>query len=198
MESSKNILSILAVILTFIGYVPYIRSIIQKKTKPHIYSWFVWTLDGFIIFGLQITHGAGPSSFVAFSAGLLALTVILLTIVHKGKSDITLTDTMFTILALLALGIWLIAKQPLLSAVLIMLVDVLGFVPTIRKSWWKPYSENATFYIVNSIRFCIALFALKEYSIITVLYPGIWFLGNVLFTGMLFSRRKIHSIKPHK
>lgn len=190
MAGIKELLSVIAVILTFAGYVPYIRSVIAKQTKPHVYSWFIWSLDGFIIFGLQITHGAGPGSFVALSAGLLALIVLILTIFNKGKRDITVTDTVFTALALIALVIWLFAKQPLISTILIMTVDVFGFVPTVRKSWHNPRSENLTFYVINTIRFAIALAALEEYSIITVLYPGVWVIGNALFTIMLAARRK--------
>ena len=187
----KEILSTIAVVLTFVGYFPYIRSVVRRQTMPHIYSWFIWSLDGFIIFGLQITHGAGPGSFVAFSAGLLSITVLVLTLFHKGKRDITPADTAFSICALVALVLWLYAKQPLLSAVLIMAVDVLGFVPTVRKSWLKPRSENITFYAVNTVRFVIALAALKEYSVITVLYPAVWFFGNAFFTAMLAVRRRI-------
>lgn len=186
----KTILSLIAVILTFVGYFPYIRSIVKKQTKPHIYSWFTWSLDGFIIFGLQITHGAGPGSFVALAAGILALTVLILTILNKGKRDVTVTDTVFLVMALLALVIWLFAKQPLISAILIMTVDVLGFLPTVRKSWHKPFTENVSFYAINTVRFAIALVALQAYSIITVLYPGVWLIGNGLFTIMLVTRRK--------
>lgn len=191
MNNPKTIVGLIAVTLTFIGYVPYIWTIVKGKTKPHIYSWLVWVLNAFIIFALQITHGAGAGAFVTLAAGLMCLTVLILTVVRKGKSDITLTDTIFLSLALVALVIWLFAKQPLLSAVLVMAVDLLGFVPTIRKSWIKPFSETPIFYGINTFRFALTLVALQEYSIITVLYPGVWFLGNGLFTLMLLARRAV-------
>ena len=149
----KEILSFVAVVLTFTGYVPYIRSILAKRTKPHIYSWFIWTLDSFIIFGLQFTHGAGTGSFVAFSAGLCAGTVFLLSLRDKHKQDITKSDKVFFVLALVALVLWLFAKEPILSTVLIMAVDVLGFFPTVRKTWYKPHSEELAFYVINFLRF---------------------------------------------
>jgi hypothetical protein len=187
----KTILSLIAVILTFVGYAPYIRSLAKNHTKPHIYSWFIWSLDGFIIFALQFTHGAGPGSFVVLAASLLALTVLFLTILNKGKRDITLIDTIFTVLALLALIVWLFAKQPLISVILIMIVDVLGFLPTVRKSWHGPFTENAAFYAINVMRFAMALTALQAYSIITALYPAVWLIINALFTVMLVLRRKV-------
>lgn len=187
----KTILSLLAIVLTFIGYYPYIRSVLAKKTHPHVYSWFIWTLDGFIIFALQITHGAGVGSFVVLSANLLSIAVLTLALMHKGNRDITRSDTIFSAVALLALVIWLFAKQPLISAILIMIVDLFGFFPTVRKSWYKPFSENVTFYAINTLRFAMTVAALQEYSLITLLYPSVWLVGNALFTLMLISRRKL-------
>jgi uncharacterized protein with PQ loop repeat len=37
----KEVIGIIAVIFTFVGYIPYIMDTIKGKTKPHIYSWFI-------------------------------------------------------------------------------------------------------------------------------------------------------------
>jgi len=185
----KSLLSSIAILLTFVGYVPYIQSILKKKITPHLYSWCIWALDGLIIFALQITHGAGAGALVALSATLLSITVIILTIRNKHKQDITITDKLYAITALIALGLWIVAKQPLLSAILIIMVDVLGFLPTVRKSWNKPFSENPLFYAINVIRFAFTYASLKEYSLITTLYPSVWFFGNIFFTLLLITRK---------
>lgn len=191
MDLFKNIFGFIAVILTFAGYAPYIKSILKKETKPHIYSWSVWLLDGLIIFALQVTHGAGAGAFVTLAAALMSLTVLILAFSHKGKRDIQTIDTVFLILALVALLVWFFAKQPLISTILIMTVDMLGFLPTIRKSWSQPYSENIIFYEVNVLRFILTVSALSEYSLITVLYPGVWLIVNLAFVVMLIVRRSI-------
>lgn len=191
MNEIKTIFGITAIILTFVGYVPYIWSILKKKTKPHIYSWLVWVLDAFIIFVLQITHGAGIGAYTTLATGFLCLFVLVLTLINKEKSEIKPVDTFFLTLALIALVIWLFAKQPLVSALLITFVDLLGFVPTIRKSWNKPFSENIFFYMMNTLRFALAFLALQQYSLITTIYPGIWFVVISLFTLMLVVRRKL-------
>ena len=191
MNEIKTIFGITAIILTFVGYVPYIWSILKKKTKPHLYSWLVWVLDAFIIFVLQVTHGAGIGAYTTLAAGFLCLLVLVLTLINKGKSEIKPVDTFFLTLALIALVIWLFAKQPLVSALLITVVDLLGFVPTIRKSWNNPFSENIFFYIMNTLRFALAFFAMQQYSIITAIYPVIWFVVISLFSLMLVVRRKL-------
>jgi hypothetical protein len=120
----------------------------------------------------------------------MCIAVIVLGFVYKAKVEIVKTDTIFLILAFIALGLWLIAKQPVLSIILTALVEMLGFVPTIRKSWNKPYSETLSFYYLNSFRFGLAVFALQKYSIVTALYPVTWLVANSFFALMLNLRRR--------
>ena len=190
MSDLKNIVGIVAVFLTFIGYIPYIKDVISGKTVPHVYSWFLWGFVTLIAFALQVSAGGGIGAYVTFTAGLLCTIVFIIGFTKKGKKDITQVDTIFFILALIALGFWLIAKQPVISEILTTGVDLLGFAPTIRKSWNKPYSETLSFYLLNTIRFILAVFSLQRYTIVTALYPLAWIFGNGLFGLMLIVRRK--------
>lgn len=190
MNEVKNILGIVATVLVFIGYIPYLRDIIRGKTKPHLYSWFLWCFVTLIAFALQIGGGAGSGAFVTLAAALMCIAVIVLGFAYKAKVEIVKIDTAFLILAFIALGLWLIAKQPVLSAILTTLIDLLGFVPTIRKSWSKPFTETLTFYYLNLFRFGLAVVALQKYSVVTALYPVTWLAANSLFALMLIIRRK--------
>lgn len=192
----KNTLGVVATILVFIGYIPYLRDIIKGKTKPHLYSWFLWCFVALIVFALQITGGAGSGALVTLAAALMCIIVIVLGAVYKAKVEIVKVDTFFLIFAFIALGFWLIAKQPVLSAILLTLVDLLGFAPTVRKSWSKPFTETLTFYHLNSLRFSLAIIALQKYSIVTALYPITWLVVNSLFALMLIIRRK-QKISPN-
>ena len=37
----KELLSAVAIALTFVAFLPYIRSILTNKTKPHVFSWLI-------------------------------------------------------------------------------------------------------------------------------------------------------------
>lgn len=187
---AKYVLGIVAIAMTFIGYVPYLRDTYAGKTKPHIYSWLLWTVVTAIAFGLQVTGGAGLGSYVTLSASIMCGVVLLLSLRLKGKRDITTSDKIFLLLAFLSLFLWLGAKQPVASTVLTTLTDLLGFVPTIRKSWNNPRSETISFYSINSVRFTMAVISLQSYTIVTALYPVCWLLGNGLFAIMLHMRRR--------
>ena len=185
----KSILSIVAVVLTFIAYIPYYRDIIRGKTQPHIYSWSLWFLLGILIVALQIKGGAGIATLVTAAATLLCLGVIALSY-KNGKRDITVSDTVVAVLGLTATGFWLIIDQPLISVLLVVAADILAFLPTVRKSWSKPHSETLSLYITNTLRFSLALLAVKEYSILSTLWLAVWVAANGLFSVMLIVRRR--------
>lgn len=186
----KTSIGIIAVILTFAGYVPYLRDICASKTKPHLYSWFLWGFVTTIVFALQLSGGAGVGAFVTLAAASMCFVVILLGRKYGSTSEVTSSDKIFLVLAFIALGMWVFAKQPLLSTVLATTIDLLGFAPTIRKSWKEPFSETLSFYYLNTLRFGLALYSLERYTIITALYPFTWLLANSLFALLLILRRK--------
>lgn len=185
----KEIIGTIAVALTFIGYVPYIRDTIKGRTTPHIYTWFIWGLVTAIAFGLQLSDNAGPGAFTTLAAAIVCF-VIFGFGARQGARDITQSDTIFFVMSLAALVLWLFAKQPILSVVLVSVIDMLGFVPTIRKSWYKPHEETLISYVINTLRFCLALFALQRYTLITTLYPATWVIANGLFSVFLIMRRR--------
>lgn len=192
-ENIKNIIGIIAIVLTFVGYIPYIKDLVSGKTKPHIYSWLLWGVVTSIAFGLQIVGGGGVGSFVTLAAAIMCFIVIGLSFKYGTNTDITTSDKVFLALAFITLIIWLFAKQPLLSIILATTIDLLGFVPTIRKSWNNPFTETVSFYFLNTFRFTLAVISLTTYSLLTWLYPVSWLLANGLFGLMLVLRR--HQLK---
>ncbi len=191
METAKSVIGVVAVILVFVGYVPYIRDVLAGRTVPHVYSWFLWGFVTAIAFALQFSGNAGIGAFVTLAAASMCSVVFVLGMMGKGKKDITLVDSIFMILALVALVVWVFAKQPVLSAVLTTMIDLLGFAPTVRKSWNKPHTETISFYYLNSLRFALAIVSLQHYSVVTALYPASWLVANGGFALLLWWRRRV-------
>ena len=184
----KILLSLIAVVLTFVGYVPYIRDVLKKKTTPHTFTWLIWTLVGLIAYALQVVGGAGVGSWALLTASVVCLAIFILSL-RIGKKDITRSDLFFLILALVALFLWLVVKQPVWSVVLATVVEILGFAPTVRKSWSKPHSETLFTYEIAALRHGISILALQQFNILTVLYPAAWTIANIFFVAFLYWRR---------
>ena len=185
----KAIISGIGVALTFLSYIPYLRDTLIGKTKPHVYTWFVWGLLTAIIAGLQIEAGAGVGVWTTLAASFLSFAIFALGL-KDGKKNITKVDTAFLIASLFGLVIWLLAKQPLLSTFLLLVISMLGFGPTIRKSWHLPHTETLATYVINTFRHLLSLLALEQYTPVTWLYPGVWAVANGLFSVLLIVRRR--------
>lgn len=186
----KNIYSFVAILLTLIGYIPYIKDTVKGKTTPHAFTWFTFGLATAFTFALQLSAGAGVGSFVTLVISISVFTIFILSL-FKGEKNITLSDKIFFILALLALAFWVIAKQPIISAILLSTINILAFIPTIRKSWNKPFSETLSTYIVNASRYVLGLLALEHYNIITYLFPLSATIITFSFVIILITRRNI-------
>jgi len=185
----KDIIGIVAVILTFVGYIPYIRDTIKGKTKPHIYSWFIWAFITFVIFALQILGHAGAGAFTTLAAAILCLTIFILGL-KNGHKDITRFDTLTFAISLIAIGIWIFAKQPVISNILIITINTLANLPTIRKSWNNPHSETLFTWEMGAVRNLLGLMALANYSLLTWLYPVTNLLINIIESSILIIRRR--------
>lgn len=185
----KQIISGIAVFLTFVAYIPYYRDILNGKTHPHIYSWSLWGLLTILLVALQIKGGAGAATWVTAAAGLLCGGVVVLSL-RNGKRDITTSDTVVAVLSLIAIAFWWFADQPVISIILVIIADGLAFIPTVRKSWHKPYSETLSLYVTNALRFFLALAAVENYTFLSTSWIAFWAIGNALFSIMLFMRRR--------
>jgi hypothetical protein len=189
MQNYKAIISIVVVILMISAYIPYIQDILKKKTKPHTFSFFIWGFNGLLIYALQLKGGAGVGSWVTLAVCFILIFIFILSL-RYGEKDITKSDVVFFVSALIALFLWVVVKQPVWSAILVVSVDILGFLPTIRKSWNKPHSETLSLYQLSAFRHGLAIFALEKFNTLTLLNPVAWTLANGLFAIFLMLRRK--------
>lgn len=186
----KTALGIIATVIAFYSYIPYFRDIFRGKTKPHAFSWFIWLLLTAIGFLAQISDGGGAGAWATGFTALVAF-FIFLTALRHGEKEITKSDWVCLTGALLAIGVWPFTDTPLLSVILITLIDALGFIPTFRKAYKKPHEETLQTYALSAIKFAIAIVALSNYSIVTILYPASLVVMNSLFVCMLLTRRRL-------
>lgn len=178
-----------AIVVALIGYVPYFKDILANKTKPHAFSWLVWGILTAIAFVGQIVGNGGPGSWVTGFTAIVCFIIFGFGLA-KGKKNIVFVDWLSLIACGLALLLWFATKGPLLSVVLITLIDAIAFLPTFRKSFNKPMEETASTYTLSSIKFVLSILALKQTSVITALYPLSLVFMNGIFVLMLIVRRK--------
>ncbi len=185
----KNAVAVIAIGVGVIGYIPYISTIFNGKTKPHTFSWLVWGVLTGIAFVAQLVGKGGAGAWVTGFTTLVCFTIFTLALL-KGELKFPLTDWLCLAGAGLTLILWAITKNPLTAIILVTLIDILGFIPTLRKSYSKPYSEAAFTYTMSGIKFLISIFALETFTAVTIIYPASLVITNLGFVIMILYRRK--------
>lgn len=142
---SKEILSAVAIALTFVAFFPYIRSIIQGAIKPHVFSWVIWGATTFVVFLAQLEGNGGVGAWPIGVSGCITIFIAIMAYVKRSDITITRTDWLFFILAMSSLPFWYFTSDPLWAVVIMTTVDLLGFGPTVRKAYISPYSNLCHF-----------------------------------------------------
>ncbi len=182
------ILGVLSILVGVVGQAYYLRSIFRGHTKPHLYTWLIWSILCTIGFCAQLTEDQGPgvwalgitSLFSWLNAGLA---------LKFGEKEITKSDKIALAFSLLAIVPWALTNDPLWSVIMISLIDVVGFYPTIRKTWKKPHEENLQAYYFANLKLLLATFALEKITVVTALYPVTIIVANFGFLAMAHWKR---------
>jgi len=182
-------LGTVAILIAVISYSLYFRDVLAGKTKPHAFTWLIWSSLNMFIFYAQIMNNGGPGAWVT-GAAAIANGLIFLLALRYGEKNIALLDWLCLLIALTSLGIWLVYPDGELSILLACALFVIGFIPTLRKSFRKAHEETAITFGLNSIKFFIALFALSSVTITTALFPFLLFIINGFFACFLFVRQQ--------
>lgn len=189
MNYSKEVLAIIASIFAILGNISYVRDVFSKKVIPHPYTWFVWTIVSGVTFFGQVAKGAGIGALPTAVAEIFALNIFLFSLQY-GFSHVTKTDTYFLVTALLGIIPWIVTKDPTISVIIVVTIDLIAFIPTLRKTWDKPHTESPTLYTMNVCRHALTLLSLQAYNVATVLHSIAMIVSNSLMT-LFIARPKI-------
>ncbi len=180
----KESLGLITIILSIVGHTPYILDTYRKKTKPHVFTWIIWSVVTLVAFFGQFAKGGAAGSWGTGVTGLMAIIITVLSLRNK-RMDITTSDKIFFGTAIVAILIWFLTKDPTISVMIATFIDACAFLPTIRKTLKKPQSETFATYSLNILRHSLSLFALGSYNIATVLYPAYLLVMNTAMTFIM-------------
>ncbi|XDD47421.1 hypothetical protein AB3N60_04850 [Leptospira sp. WS39.C2] len=192
----RSILSVIAIGLTFIAYIPYLKGITSGKIQPHVFSWIIWGVTTCIVFFAQLVGKGGIGAIPIAISGITTLLVALFAYQKRGEIKITKVDWFFFILALSSLPFWFYFSSPLAAVMVLSFVDILGFIPTIRKGYVLPNSEPLGFYLVFLFRNTLVIFALAEWNLTTILFPGSAGFACLIFVLLVkYRQRQIQNLQ---
>lgn len=190
----KISLAILASILAIIGNISYLKDILSERVKPHPYTWFIWSIVSMTTFFGGLAKGAGIGVLPTGIAEGFTIIIFFFSLryLFRGKFDhIRMVDNYFLAIALLGLIPWVLTNDPTISVVIVVAIDVVAFIPTLRKTWMHPETEKPLLYNMNVLRHILTLFSLGAYNIATVIHSVAMICTNTAMVFFLLRKKRI-------
>jgi len=168
--SGYEIWALASIILKIVAYVPYFKHIIRGKCHPHAFSWFIWFVIIFIAFLIQLFGDAGAGAYTTLFSSLICLAVALLGF-FVGRRDIVFIDHVVLVIAMAILPFWYFVQSPLLVILIVISIDMIGFIPTWRKAFLKPFEERGKTFFILSFASVFGILAVEEVNFVNLAYP---------------------------
>ena len=176
---------VLAGIIGFVAFIPYIKSTLERTTVPNRATWVIWAVLGIIIAASYYSAGARDTAWTptAYAIGILIVAALSF---RYGEGGFGLFDVACLIGAGTGLALWLLTKDPALALYLTIIVDAIGSLPTIKKAYERPGTEDRTAWALFFAANIINLFAIREWTLAIASYPVYVLILNVVMNAFLW------------
>lgn len=160
-----------------VSAVPYVRDIFREKTKPERMSWFLWAILSIVAFFLQLSEGASYSLFLT-GTQMIVLSFIFLLSIKNGYGGFLKRDMMGLVGVGISLLVWYLTGKAGTAIVIVVIIDGIGGVLTILKSYESPSTETMSSYLLSSIAGFLACIAVGYFSMALLAVPFYTFSMN--------------------
>jgi hypothetical protein len=186
----KPVFAATAIALTIAALLPYIRAVVLGRVQAHVFSWVIWGSTTFVVFLAQLADHGGIGAWPIGVSG--SLTILIAFLAYQRRTDLRInrSDWFFFVAALSTLPLWYLTANPLWAVVVLTIVDLLGFGPTLRKVYSQPHSESAKFFGLFALRNLLVILALEHYSLTTLLFPATIGVACILMMTLMVVRRR--------
>ena len=182
-----TILGIASGVVLLCGNVPYISSIRRGEIRPNRVTWGIWTTIGFILLGSSYSIGATNTLWLQI-AQVISQVIITFYTFKYSRGQWYFLDRVCLAGASLSLVFWWQSESPFVALLMNIAMDILGAVPTIKKIYSDPKSEDLTFWVLSFISAVLNLFAIEKFSIAFIAFPVYLFILNVVILILLTRR----------
>jgi hypothetical protein len=182
-------LGVLALMLNIAGYVPYIRDIFRGIVKPQRMTWGLWTILTAITAVNQIANGGGWSSLFFVSTTVLVAITFILSLKY-GMGGASTLDKICLAMAICLFGYWAILHNTRLSTLVAVVIDAIGALPTLVKTYHHPETETYIQWTFAGIGGFLTLLAVPRLDWALIVYPIYVFVMNGAIVGTKYVRDK--------
>ncbi len=155
----------LSAALGLAGSTRYAIATLAGKARPNLVTWVLWAVAPLIGFFAQLSAGVGLPAVLTLAAGLGPLIVVVSALVTRhSRSTIGSFDIACAVIAVAALIVWIGFDAAPTAVIFAVGADAAAALPTVRKAWRDPDSENLLFYVLVGLGATITLLTLDSWA----------------------------------
>jgi hypothetical protein len=184
----EAILGILAGLVAVADTIPYIRDTLRGTTRPHRGTWLIWaTLATVVVLSQHADGGSWSLIMVATTAVLTGLIFVLS--IRRGVGGLTARELVMIAIAGGGVAGWLIADEPVVATVCVVLADLIGAAMMVPKTYRDPGSETLVTFALASVSGALAAGAVGAFDVSLLLYPVYYCVANGALALLIHQRR---------
>ena len=170
MTGVAPVLGVLAVVVGIADTIPYVRDTLRGATRPHRGTWLIWSVLAIVVCLSQRADGASWSLLMAAAQAVLISLVFILAI-RRGEGGVSAGDRILIAIAGGGVAGWMIAEEPMVATVCVVVADLIGATMMLPKTYRDPDSETLATYALASLGGALAAGAVGAPDVSLLLYP---------------------------
>lgn len=171
--------------------VPYVRSILRGTTKPNVISFVIWATLSVIDVAAQTSAGASWSIVLPIVITFNTLLVVALGIFGYGYKKYHWPDFLCFALALGALAVWGVTKNPVFALLLTTCTSIFATIPTALKTYREPHSEAAFPWFLTAVASVFAILSTTLWNTANLIIPASNLVECGLIAGVAFFGQRL-------
>lgn len=188
MHQIQTTIGLVAAVLEIAQSIPYYISILKGNTRPQRASYGIWLAVELIGVSSYIASGATTTKWVPIISTFNSLMVFSLSLKY-GMGGTSKLDFFSLGLAGLAITLWVSTDNPALAVYMSLLAGCVGYVPTIKKAYIWPKTENTLSWAMYAGATGLNILALTTSRLVIALPVLLTFLFSILLAGILLLPR---------
>jgi len=185
-----EIIGVLSGVVFASSVIPYIISIMKGKSTPHPVSWVLWAILGAVTFYFSIKLGAQETLPLAFFNFATPCLIAILSIKYWSKGAFSRFDYICLVCSLSAIVTYILFRNAAFSLTLNLLGDFFAYLPTLRKTYFDPGSENLLAWGLVTIGYVLSIVAaIPRFTYGIAIFPIYLTIFGIIMCCLIFRGR---------
>jgi hypothetical protein len=184
----KEILSVLAGILFFVAFIPYIRAILRKETQPVKATWIIWASLDTLTFAAMIAKHSVNGQIIGAVLGGWSIVFLAL---KYGMPGFSRLDKFCLGGAILGIVLWKVSGNATFGLMTSLIVVVIGSIPTFVSAWKDPSKEDKVAWTIFELSCVVAMFAIPTFTLADAAQPITFLLIETIMVSLVYLRPRM-------